>query len=116
MRAGAIVALSEWLLQNWGNLASVVGVGLSLWAMWIAGTAKRQVRLVAKRNQRVTLIMALQQAETLCTWIATSDRNQSQCDQLRQLLSRNLTHQALAVPELELVAEAVNWLQFVPVE
>ncbi|MDX1968523.1 MAG: hypothetical protein SFV23_15200 [Planctomycetaceae bacterium] len=104
--------MTGWFLQNWGNVASVLGLALSVWAAWVAKNASLAVAGFRKGQANAFLLakleLALTGARALCNDNA-SRLSQRKCDELREHLITITNSRLLAGPEQQELKASTTW-------
>lgn len=82
--------MGEWLVANWGNLASVAGTGLSIHAVVEAGRARAAVRNFQSKQACLNAILQVERAISAAKRMLAATGKKLPlhlCDELRELLN-----------------------------
>jgi len=104
--------MGEWWAQNWGNVASVIGLALSVWALYVAKNAKTAVANFRKKQQLFGVIIDVEHALSLARTLTQARGRQlprGRCDLLREKLASLRNAKALSSDERDLVSVSVVW-------
>ena len=107
----------RWLTDNWGNLASLVGLGISLYTLWLARRIRDIVEGRVGRYRRSEVVEHLAEARTLCRTLSASKTSKLRGEtpnRLRSCLTAVLSQEIVADEHRELLRIAIAELRAEP--
>lgn len=106
--------MAEWLRQNWGNLASMIGLVISVVAWWKARSAQAAVQAVHRRERLFRILLDSERSLHHARRIQESKAvhwPQAHCDALRESLGCMLDNRLLTEDESARVQTAIASLR-----